>query len=218
MRIRTTLTAAVFTAGWLLIGSGLWAQELPAEIPSPEAAPAAALPMETAPAQIEVTVKLADEELQAAVVDALRNDTFTFPYVLIVSAADGKVTLRGKVDTEIAKARVEQVVAAVGGVTDIENLLTLNPNLFAKTDLQIKRAVEEELAWSPLVRNRQIIVQVADGVVTLHGEVKDLCAWHSASANALQGGAKKVVNKLTIKPSPNMSLPSPWLSLREETR
>ena len=200
MRIRRTFgVAAACLAGWLLVASGLAAQEQAAEVEQGD---------------VQVTVKLADKDLETAVFKTLRHDPFTFPYIIAISATDQKVTLRGKIDTEAAKARVEQIVAGVPGVKDIENRLTINPNLFDKNDVQIKRAVETELEWSPLVRNRQIIVQVADGVATLHGEVKDRRARQSATANAVQGGAKKVVNKLTIKPSPNIILPSPWVSLR----
>lgn len=165
-------------------------------------------------ADVTVTIKVADEDLQAAVAEALRHNTFTFPYLIDVSAIDQKVELQGKVDTELAKARVERVAMQVEGVKAIDNRVTIDPNLWEKSDPEIKENVHKEMVWSPLVPERKIAIQVADGVVTLHGEVKDLCAVQSATANAIQGGAKKVVNKLTIKPHPNLNLPSPWLSLR----
>lgn len=163
---------------------------------------------------VTVTIKVADEDLQAAVAEALRHNVFSFPYFIDVTALDQKVELRGQVDNEMAKARVERIAMQVEGVKAVDNHVTIDPNLFAKTDLQIYNDVHQEFVWSPLVPERKIIVQVADGVVTLHGEVKDLWAVQAATANAIQGGAKKVVNKLTIKPNPNIILPSPWLSLR----
>lgn len=168
----------------------------------------------TEPGDVQVTVRLANQELEAAVFEALRHDTFTFPYDIAVSATDGKVGLRGKVDTEAAKVRVERIASEIAGVASVDNRMTIDPNLFAKTDRMIKQDVETELNWSPLVRVQKVIVQVADGIVTLHGEVIDLQAFQSATANSVQGGAKKVVNMLTIKPNPNIILPSPWLSLR----
>ena len=44
-----------------------------------------------------------------------------------------------------------------------------------------------------------IRVIVRDGVVTLRGSVEDQNAFDAATANALEGGAKKVVNLLTVE-------------------
>ena len=163
---------------------------------------------------VQVTIKLAGEDVEAAVSEALRHDTFTFPYFLDVAATGEKVELRGKVDTEIAKARVERVASRVEGVKTVDNRVTIDPNLWEKSDLEIKENVQKEMDWSPLVPSQKVIVQVADGIVILHGEVKDLRAVQSATANAVQGGAKKVVNNLKVKPHVNVTLGSPWRSLR----
>jgi osmotically-inducible protein OsmY len=198
MRIRKLLSVgATCLVVLLLMTPALTAQQAPAK-----------------PGGVTVTIKVADQDLQAAVAEALRHNTFTFPYFIDVSVVDQKAELRGKVDTELAKARVEQIARQVEGVKAVDNHVTIDPNLFAKTDLDIYNDVKQEMVWSPLVPEQKIIVQVLDGVVTLHGEVKDLRAVQSATANAIQGGAKKVINKLTIKPNPNIILPSPWRSLR----
>jgi osmotically-inducible protein OsmY len=166
------------------------------------------------PGPLQVTIKLADTEVEAAVREALRADPFVYPYPIAVSVADGSADLTGRVDTSLAKSRAGQVVSAVTGVKTVRNHLTIDPNLWHKSDAQIHEDVVQEFIWSPLVPADKIVVQVAEGVVTLHGEVNDLEAVHSATANAIQGGAKRVVNKLTIKPHPNITLGSPWRSLR----
>lgn len=167
-----------------------------------------------APGSVEVTVQAPDEDLAAAVELTLRHDPFTFIYRLGVSAADGAVTLTGKVESEFAKKRVELTAARIQGVKAVRNLLVIDPKLFVKPDWQIKEDVQSEFVWSPLVPAHKISVQVADGVVTLRGEVADLEAVQSAMANAFQGGAKKVVNELTLKPHVNLGLGSPWRALR----
>ena len=68
-----------------------------------------------------------------------------------------------------------------------------------KADLRIKLDVKWELSMSPYVDADYIRVIVRDGVVTLRGSVEDQNAFDAATANALEGGAKKVVNLLTVE-------------------
>ena len=77
---------------------------------------------------------------------------------------------------------------------------SLDPHyLESKHDLRIKLDVKWELSMSPHVDADHIRVIVRDGVVTLRGSVEDQNAFDAATANALEGGAKKVVNLLTIE-------------------
>ena len=68
-----------------------------------------------------------------------------------------------------------------------------------KHDLRIKLDVKWELSMSPFVDADHIHVTVRDGVVTLRGTVEDQSAFDAATANATEGGAKKVINLLTIE-------------------
>lgn len=156
----------------------------------------------------------ADYVLSETVQLTLRHDPYTFPYQIRVSAHEGVVTLRGVVESEFSKKRVEWTAAKVEGVKAIRNLLHVEPGVIAKPDWLIKEDVERELIWSPLVPARAISVQVADGVVYLRGEVPDLDAVYSAISNAYQAGAKKVRSYLTVKPHVNRNLGSPWRALR----
>jgi osmotically-inducible protein OsmY len=77
---------------------------------------------------------------------------------------------------------------------------SLDPHYIeSKHDLRIKLDVKWELSMSPYVDADHIRVIVRDGVVTLRGSVEDQSAFDAATANALEGGAKKVVNLLTIE-------------------
>jgi osmotically-inducible protein OsmY len=53
----------------------------------------------------------------------------------------------------------------------------------AKTDLELRRAIQEELHWQPSIDERQIAVTVEDGVVTLTGSVSSFFQkWEAAAA------------------------------------
>ncbi len=67
-----------------------------------------------------------------------------------------------------------------------------------ESDAAIHLAVEEQLAWSPFVDADDVEVEVADGVVTLRGEVADRHQRQAAARNALEGGAVWVHNHLQI--------------------
>jgi len=68
-----------------------------------------------------------------------------------------------------------------------------------KHDLRIKMDVKWELSMSPHLDADHIHVIVRDGVVTLRGSVEDQAAFDAATQNAIEGGAKKVINLLTIE-------------------
>jgi len=68
-----------------------------------------------------------------------------------------------------------------------------------KADLRLKQDVKWELALSPYVDADFIRVVVRDGVVTLRGSVEDQSAAKAAVDNAIEAGAKKVINKLSIE-------------------
>jgi osmotically-inducible protein OsmY len=78
-------------------------------------------------------------------------------------------------------------------------ITALDPHYAAnKSDLRIKMDVKWELSMSPFVDADHIHVTVRDGVVTLRGSVEDQAAFDAATKNAMDGGAKKVINLLTI--------------------
>jgi|GEM_PF-3194980 osmotically-inducible protein OsmY len=185
------------------LGLGAEAPPRPAPAPGPQQRQRPQLP----------PAKTSDQLLAETVQLTLRHDPYTFPYQISVSVSDGVVTLRGTVESEFSKKRVEWTAARVEGVKTVRNLLQVQPATVTKPDWLLKEDVERELIWSPLVPARAVSVQVADGVVYLRGEVPDLDAVFSAISNAYQAGAKKVRSYLTIKPHVNRNLGSPWRSL-----
>ena len=68
-----------------------------------------------------------------------------------------------------------------------------------KRDLQLKMDVKWSLGLSPWIDIDHLHVIVRDGVVTLRGVVEDSSAVEAATRIASEGGAKKVINLLTIQ-------------------
>jgi osmotically-inducible protein OsmY len=72
-----------------------------------------------------------------------------------------------------------------------------------KTDADLKRDVQAELAWDPAVRSTQIGVAVKDGVVTLSGHLETYAEKYAAE-RALRrvGGVKAIALELDVRLSP----------------
>lgn len=69
-----------------------------------------------------------------------------------------------------------------------------------KTDLDLKRDVEDELAWEPSVDASHVAVSVRGGIVTLEGHVPaygEKCMAERAAARVL--GVKAVADELEVK-------------------
>jgi osmotically-inducible protein OsmY len=67
-------------------------------------------------------------------------------------------------------------------------------------DAVVQSRIESQLFWSPFVDSDAIDVEVNDGTVTLTGSVEDFGEQAAAIENAYEGGAKYVVNELTVLP------------------
>jgi len=69
-----------------------------------------------------------------------------------------------------------------------------------KTDLELKKDVEEEIAWAPSVSATEIGVIVKDGIVTLTGSVDSFYAkWEAERAALRVSGVKAVANEIDVK-------------------
>ena len=69
-----------------------------------------------------------------------------------------------------------------------------------KTDLQLQRDIQDEIAWEPSVVVPEIGVIIHDGMVTLTGSVENLPAKWGAEKAALQvSGVKAVANDIEVK-------------------
>jgi len=69
-----------------------------------------------------------------------------------------------------------------------------------KSDTDIRRDVQSELQWDPIVDDRAIGVIVKDGVVTLTGEVPQFSdRWNAEDIVKRVGGVRAIANELQVR-------------------
>jgi osmotically-inducible protein OsmY len=123
-----------------------------------------------------------------------------------VGTVNGAVSLRGKVDSDNAKAAAASVARAVDGVKSVRNDLRVVPagdrKAIAASDTDITRQVEGRLAKDAQLK--RVDVRTDGGAVILTGAVSSIDA--SAHASELARGVpgvRMVKNELTydsVKP------------------
>jgi osmotically-inducible protein OsmY len=120
-----------------------------------------------------------------------------------VAVNDEVVTLTGSVPTYAEKLGAERAVKRVAGVRALVNKLEVRPAIgTARTDTDIARAVVQALEWDVATPHEKIKAHVADGWVTLEGEV-NLNFQRTAPERAVTNlaGVKGISNFITLKPS-----------------
>lgn len=119
-----------------------------------------------------------------------------------VETQNGVVMLRGKVDSNEAKAAAADVSKGIEGVKNVKNeLQVVAPSERAAVnadDRQISKSVEDRFKQDPQLRNAKIEAKVNAGVVALTGEVKSIDTSARASEVARSvPGVRYVKNDLT---------------------
>jgi hyperosmotically inducible protein len=146
-----------------------------------------------------VGCKPSDEKITTAVKAALSTNPSLSP--VSVNVKDGIVTLTGEVETDELKSLAESSLAGLKGVKSITNSLTVKPK--GPTAEELKKMAEDALL-SKVNENfatykvEGITATVSDGVVTLTGEITRANLQNAMKA-AMESGATKVENKMTIK-------------------
>jgi hyperosmotically inducible periplasmic protein len=123
---------------------------------------------------------------------------------ITVETTQGAMMIRGKVDSEAAKAAAEGIAKRIDGVKSVKNELQVvapsKREAMDNKDEAITARVNEQIAKDMYLKNAGIRAQTNAGVVSLSGEVQDLNASAQASSTAWQvPGVKSVQNDLTIK-------------------
>lgn len=139
-----------------------------------------------------------DETIGEKVRAALKRDPDVSREDIGVSVSNGMVFLSGEVDTIYDVTQAEDLASRIPGVVDVRNNLTVHDILNTKTDDEIKEDIEDQLWWSPFVDSDAIKVEVKDEVATLTGTASSRWEYEVAAENALEGGARKVINRLRI--------------------
>jgi osmotically-inducible protein OsmY/sporulation protein YlmC with PRC-barrel domain len=134
-----------------------------------------------------------DEELQAAVVDALQRQGGEALKHVQVQVDRGLVVLHGTTPTVADKAKAEQIARSVRGVIAVRNALQANTTIAAR--------VSAALAEDPRTALEPIDVSSGGATVTLIGQVR--CGEVRAAAEQIARsvpGVAMVVNELEVRP------------------
>ena len=146
------------------------------------------------PEEIEDNQSLGDK-----VRNALERDPYLERFDILVTAENGKVFLRGAVDTYFEKKRATEVASRVKGVVDIYNALNISKQWQWKEDRRIRKDVEENMKWDCEVNEDNLIVTVDNGVATINGTVDTWWEEKCAVNSALEAGAKAVESNLNVR-------------------
>ncbi len=170
--------------------------------------------------EVRPTILRDDVELGAALVGALARDPLVQSADISVDLENGIATLSGTVNSPFEQMHAADVAARVPGVLEVRNDVSVHDEThpysyeyydwdpvlhdydeqagLGRTDAAIKHDIEQELFWSPRVEEEHISVSVQDGIAILEGTVNELHERREATENALEGGAHRVDNRLTL--------------------
>jgi hyperosmotically inducible periplasmic protein len=152
--------------------------------------------------------ELDDAGISAKIKGKLAADSETSAIKIGVDTTHGVVTLSGVVPTEREKAKAEQLARSTEGITQVINNITINPDSLgatsvakkteeAVTDATILAKIKAKLLTEGITNTN---VDVANGVVTLRGEVEnDKQVTLAADIARSTVGVTSVNNQLAIK-------------------
>jgi osmotically-inducible protein OsmY len=141
-----------------------------------------------------------DKELRHAVEQQLEAEPDIDARRIVVSVADGVVTLAGEVRSFGEKWQAERLVEQVPGVRGVANEIEVHSDT-TRTDSDIARAAVRALRRYPLVPSGSVTVRVENGWVVLAGEV----SWdfqRRAVERAVRNvpGVRGISNLVTVRP------------------
>lgn len=146
----------------------------------------------------------ADTELQRDVVAELNWDSSIRNEDIAVAVKEGAVTLAGTIDSYAQLYAAERAVERVRGVRAIVNDLNVKlPGGKERSDPDIAHAALNALKWDIEVPDERLKMKVANGWITLRGEVE----WHyqrSAAERAVRSltGVRGVSNAIVVRAIP----------------
>ncbi|HUK20702.1 MAG TPA: BON domain-containing protein [Gemmatimonadales bacterium] len=144
-----------------------------------------------------------DNNLQRDVRDELAFDPRVDVTAIVVAAKDGVVTLTGSVPTFATKVAACHDAERVSGVRAVVEHMDISlPDMHARSDADLAKAVADALRWDVEVPDSKIKTSVRDGWVTLEGTV-DWAYQRFAAEGALRylTGIKGLKNLIVVAPS-----------------
>lgn len=145
-----------------------------------------------------------DAQLQKDIIDELRWEPRISDREIGVAVKDGVVTLTGSVPSYSEKYVAEAVVESFAGVKAIANdLMVKLPSSSVRSDTEIAHQVVTALLWDVNVPDTKVMARVADGWVTLEGNVEFAFAKQAAYfAVRNLTGVRGVTNLIEVTPAP----------------
>jgi osmotically-inducible protein OsmY len=141
----------------------------------------------------------ADDEIETAAEAVLAWNADLDSSSLKASVESGVVTVEGYVPWYWHRAKAEELVSALRGVTEVRNKVTVAPTPEIEDDL-IAKDISDELERARLLDDSKVHVDVKDGVVTLTGKVGvTLSSWRAERTARTALGVRDVKNELSVK-------------------
>jgi len=137
-----------------------------------------------------------DSGLAQAVANVLAWNSAVSPDRIRVRVENGWITLEGTVDWQYQKDAAARVVSELTGVKGVDNLISVNPSLDAEG---VKEQIESALRRSPTIEDRNVLVEVSNDKVVLHGEVHSAAEREEAEKIAWSApGVTDVANHILV--------------------
>ncbi len=141
--------------------------------------------------------ELSDQEITNAVDSELMLNSTTSSYLVDIETHEGIVTLSGTVNDLLAKDRAVKIARTVKGVRAVVDKIEVDAP--ARSDVKLKREVEDALLNDPATDSYEVSVQAENGYITLNGSVE---SWQEKkiSEYVAKGviGVKEVINNIDI--------------------
>lgn len=149
---------------------------------------------------VSPTQRVEDDELKDAIEDAFARHALLSGSGIDVDVDGGRVTLSGDVRSAWERETAAELASRARGATDLQNDIDVEVDAGALVDdEELKERIERQLFWSPFVSAGEVTVTVENGVATLSGQVDSWAEVQAATENALQGGARRVINDLKVR-------------------
>ena len=152
--------------------------------------------------QAAATKALADKDITAAVESEFFEDSAVPHNDVEVSTTSGVVTLTGTVSNLLARDHAQRLAQTVRGVRAVVNRVAVQPKV-DRSDDELKRVVQNALAYDPAADAYELKVTVQNKVVTLSGKVQSFAERDLAERVARSvAGVRDVRNAIALEYKP----------------
>lgn len=131
-----------------------------------------------------------DDQIRRAVKDAFLYDPRVNTFDIEVSVENGRVTLRGKVDSVKSRRAARRDAQNTTGVSEVVNRLKVRPEGSFR-DESVEKHVQASFSSDPIVSDYNLQVLSMNGIVDLYGKVDTY--FEKAKAEEIAAGVNGVV-------------------------